>query len=113
MGEGDCQRAQVQAVSALELPLAKPMLLGMVRRTQAHGPAIGRLKPDTPVSAGANVGAFDGDIETTGHAAMMTADPGAMTGAFPLRGGLAFRLHSIGKPHGLRLHQDEIRRRLT
>ena len=88
------------------------MLLGVVLRAQAHGPAIRRFEPDTPVSAGANVGAFDGDIETTGNAAVVPSDPGAMTGALSLGWRPALLLQSIGKPHGSRFHQDEVRRRL-
>ena len=75
------------------------MLLGMMGRARAHGPAIGRLKPNAAVGAGADVGTFDGHVETTRHAAMMTPHPGAMTRALPLGGEIVLLLQSIGKPH--------------
>jgi hypothetical protein len=88
------------------------MLLGMMRRAQAHGPAIGRLQANAAVSPGANVGTFDRDIETRGHAAMMAPHPGPVAGALALAGELALPLDATGKPHSLRLHQDEVGRRL-
>ena len=85
------------------------MLLGMMSRAQAHGPAIRRFEPDPPVSAGANVGAFDGHVEASGNAAMMTAHPSAMTGALSLGWRLGFLPQSVGQAHDLRLHQHEVR----
>ena len=78
-------------------------------RAQAHGPTIRRLEPDAPASAGANVGAFDGHVEAFGNTAMMTAYPGPMTGALSLGWRLALLPQSVGKAHGLCLHQDEVR----
>ncbi len=92
--------------------LPYPVLLGMMGRAKAHGPAIRRFEPDPAVSAGANVGTFNGNVEAPRHAAMMAPHPRAMARALPLRGELALPLDAIGKPHRLRLHQDEVRRRL-
>jgi hypothetical protein len=79
-------------------------------RAQAHGPVIGRFEPDPPVSAGANVGAFDGGIETSWHAAMMAADPRPVAWALALGGGgPAFLFEPIGQAHYLRLHQYKVR----
>jgi prepilin-type processing-associated H-X9-DG protein len=109
-GEGRGKLLQVQPMPSFEPPFSDPVLFGMMGRAQADGPAIRRFKSDSPVSAGANVGAFDGHVETTWHAAMMAAHPRPVAWALALGDGrLSFLFKSIGQAHDLRLHQHEVR----
>jgi hypothetical protein len=75
------QRAHVDGVSFLERCLADPMLFYVVIAAEADGPAIGRLEARATVGVASNVSTLDRPRQTVGHAAVMLAHPGSMSGA--------------------------------
>src|SRR5690349_12721882 len=77
------------------------MLLAVVELAKADRPSVGRLEPGPAVSSRAHMCAFDRLAAAPAHAAVMTADPGAVTRAASI-GALARRLGPVAGKHQLR-----------
>ena len=105
-----CESAKVECVAPLEGSFAHPVLFSMMHCTQAHRPPVRRLQPDPAVGSAANVSTFDGDVETSRYATVMTPDPCPVGWTLTLNGKLAFFVQAIGQAHGLRLDQHKVRR---